>query len=425
VGGVPNRLPEQCDVAIVGAGAAGLATAIFARRGLSPPSVVLLDGARTPGAKILVSGGNRCNVTNAEVTERDFRGGPPWIVRRILRAFPASETVRFFESIGVRLHQEEGGKLFPTTNRSRDVLAALLGATRDAGATLLGASRVTAIEPAASRFRLETPNGRLVAGRVVLATGGLSLPKSGSDGAGLGFARRLGHTVVPATPALVPLELAGEPGALHAALSGVALPAELSLWVDGALANRLAGPLLWTHFGISGPVVLDMSRHLLRARLDGHTADLRASFCPGESFDALEARWRRLVSEQPTATVNTALSALVPASMATALLGRLDLDAATRLSHLSREARRRLVHALIDWPLRVTGSRGYDHAEATAGGVPLTEIDPSSMASRACEGLYLVGEMLDVDGRLGGFNFQWAWSSAFVAGRALAAHDGC
>ena len=405
---------------VVGAGAAGLATAIFACRATPAPSVTLLDGARSPGAKILVSGGGRCNVTNATVSERDFWGGPRPIIRHILRAFPAGKTVRFFEALGVRLHEEEDGKLFPDSRRSRDVLAALLTEVEARGGTLVPAARVTAIRRDGSRFLVATSCGEVAAGRVVLATGGLSLPETGSDGAGFDLARALGHTLVPTTPALVPLKLDDEADALHRELSGVALPAELAVWVDGAVAVRLAGPLLWTHFGISGPVALNVSRHLLRARLAGRAAELTANFCPGSSFDTVEARWKSLASAHPTTTLQTALSGLVPGSVAAALLARLSLDTGTTLSHLAREARRRLVHALVEWPLRDTGSRGYSHAEVTAGGIPLTEIEPATMASRACPGLYLVGEILDVDGRIGGFNFQWAWSSAFVAGRALA-----
>jgi len=412
-------LPGSYDLVVVGAGAAGLATAIFARRAAPALSVALLDSARSPGAKILVSGGGRCNVTNATVNDHDFCGGPRPIIRRILRAFPVAETVRFFEALGVRLHEEDGGKLFPDTHRSRDVLAALLCEATSRGVQLILGTRVTAIQRDGSRFLVATSRGPIAAARVVLATGGLSLPKTGSDGSGLALARALGHSVVPTTPALAPLKLDDEADSLHRELSGVAQPAELSVWVDGAVACRVTGPLLWTHFGISGPAPLDVSRHLLRARLDGRTADLAANFCPGDSFETLEVRWRSLAATQPTTRVLTALSGLVPASVAAALLARLSLDPSTTLAHLAREGRRRLTHALVAWPFRVTESRGYSYAEVTAGGVPLTEIEPASMGSRQCPGLFLVGEILDVDGRIGGFNFQWAWSSAWVAGQAL------
>jgi hypothetical protein len=413
--------PSSCDVAIVGAGAAGLATAIFTRRFNPTLSVVVLDGARSPGAKILVSGGSRCNVTNVSVSEHDFWGGPPAIVRRVLRAFSVADTIGFFREIGIALHEEAGGKLFPDTNRARDVLDALLREARRVGAIISPAARVLDVVARrdGDRFHLGTAAGDLRASHVVLATGGRALPKSGSDGAGYEFAQRAGHTIVAATPALVPLLLAPD-DRVHADVSGVAHDVELTIRVDGAVAIRLTGALLWTHFGISGPVVLNASRHWLRAQVEGRAAALTANVCAGRSFDAVDAEWQQLARSSPKSSVQTTLASIVPASVAAAFLRQLEIDGSVALAHLARDDRRRLVGALVEWPLPVTGSRGYTYAEATAGGVTLAEIDARTMASRVCPGLSLVGEILDVDGRIGGFNFQWAWSSGFVGGRALA-----
>ena len=407
------------DIVIVGAGAAGLATAIFTRRLNPSQSVLLLDGAARPGAKILVSGGSRCNVTNVAVSERDFAGGKPTIVRRILRAFSPADTVAWFASLGVRLHEEAHGKLFPDSNRSRDVLDALLREAEASGVVLRAGSRVTRVARDTGRFTLDTARGPLDAAVVVMATGGLSLPKTGSDGGGLEMAKRLGHAIVPTTPALVPLT-SGDDQQAHEALSGVAQDVEIALWIDGAIAERFRGALLWTHFGISGPVVLDVSRYWLCARLEQRDASITVSFVPGQSFESVDRTWTSLAEQRPRVSLHGALADMIPASVATAILQRLGLDAATTLTEFSRPSRRRLTHALVEWPVSVTGSRGYNYAEATAGGVALDEIDPATMASRRCQGLYLVGEMLDVDGRIGGFNFQWAWASARVAALALA-----
>jgi len=410
----------KCDIAIVGAGAAGLAAAIFLRRANPTRSVVLLDGARKPGAKILVSGGTRCNVTNRDVSERDFWGGRRPLIRRVLRAFTADDTVRFFDDLGVPLHEETGGKLFPDSHRSRDILSALVDGVDAAGAQLLADHRVLDVLAVDGGFCAVTAKAGIGCRRIVLATGGESLPKSGSDGAGFQFARRFGHTIVPTTPALVPLVLADAPGGgMHRTLSGVSHDVELSLWADGRITTRQRGSPLWTHFGIRGPVTLNVSRHWLRVEREGRRALLTASFCPGDSFERLDTRWMAAVSTRPKSSVLTALAAEVPESVASALLERLQVDCTRELAHLTRSERRRLVHALLEWPLPVSGCRGYNHAEATAGGVTLDEINPVTMESRICPGLYLIGEMVDVDGRIGGFNFQWAWSSAFVAGRAL------
>ena len=414
----------SADIAIIGAGAAGLATAIFAARAKPGGRILLLDGARKPGAKILVSGGARCNVTNSVVTEADFNGGKRSVVRRILRAFPVVETVRFFREIGVPLHEEPGGKLFPDSNRARDVLDALLGAVSECGVALLTEHRVLDIARRDEEFALFTSRGELRARLVVLATGGLSLPKTGSDGAGYHFARAFAHTIVPTTPALVPLVLAGDGASgLHRDLSGVSHDATLELWVNGSPDSAVTGSLLWTHFGISGPVVLDASRHWLRARLENQDARLVVRFSPGQSFADLDRFWTAAATARGRSSVQRTLASLVPAAVATALLVNLDIDGTTALADLPRAVRRTLVHALTAWSLSVTDSRGYNYAEVTAGGVTLAEIDPGSMESRVCPGLFLVGEILDVDGRIGGFNFQWAWSSARVAARALVRHD--
>jgi len=344
----------------------------------------------------------------------------------VLRAFPVDETIEFFREIGVRVHEEAGGKLFPDSNRARDVLDALLRETGRAGATLLSGQRVLDVAPAGDGFALTTSAGGIHARAVVLATGGQSLPKSGSDGTGFVIARRLGHTIVPPTPGLVPL-VVDEPGngtALHRALAGVSQDVELTIWIDGSAAVRLAGALLWTHVGVSGPVAMNASRHWLRAELEGRTISLTVNFFPGASFDDLDRRWTAFSAERPLTILQNALAAMVPASVAAALIAQLNLDGTRQLAHLGRDDRRRLVHALVAWPLAVAGTRGYNYAEVTAGGVALGEIDPSTMESRVCAGLYLVGEILDVDGRIGGFNFQWAWCTARVAGAALGKGSG-
>ena len=413
--------PEIADVVIVGAGAAGLATAIFARRASPSLSVVVLDGANKPGAKILVSGGSRCNVTNAVVTERDFWGGRSTIVRRVLRAFPIDQTIAFFRELGVALHEEADGKLFPDTNRARDVLDALLTETAATGARLMAGTRVLDVARDDRGFRIISSQGDIRTRAVVLATGGQSLPKSGSDGAGYRIAERLGHTIVRTTPALAPLVL--DPAdRFHHDLSGASQHVEIAVWIDGSIATRIDGSMLWTHFGVSGPAALNASRHWARARTDGRDVRVSVSFCPGRSFTDVEGDWHRQSNDHPKATVGTTLASLtpgMPASVTAAILARLQIDGGTPAAQFTRDDRRRLIHALTGWPLDVADTRGYNYAEATAGGVALDEIDPSTMESRVCPGLYLVGEILDVDGRIGGFNFQWAWSTGFVAAHGI------
>jgi predicted Rossmann fold flavoprotein len=203
-------------------------------------------------------------------------------------------------------------------------------------------------------------------------------------------------------------------------LAGVSHDVQIAVWADGRLSARIDGPMLWTHFGVSGPAALDASRHWTRGVADGRPVRLRLSCCPGEAFDAVDARLRDAIAGRPRAMLGTLLAAIVPASVADGLVSASGLEPAAAAGTLTREDRRRVAHLLSDWELPVTGTRGYNYAEVTAGGVALAEVDPRSMASRRCPGLHLVGEIVDVDGRLGGFNFQWAWASGFAAGRALA-----
>lgn len=414
-------MPPLSDVVIVGAGAAGLAAAIFMKRANASASVVMLDGAKKIGAKILVSGGGRCNVTNAHVTPDDFYGGNPHILRRVLSAFPESATRTFFEGIGVALHEEENGKLFPNTNSAKTVVGALHAESQRLGIELLAEHRVSEVVPKAGGFvvRGTQPEGPFerYARFVLLATGGLSLPKTGSDGFGFELAKRLGHSVVPVTPALDALVLYGN---FHQPLAGIAHDVELAIHVQGAKCRRIAGPMLWTHFGVSGPAPMNASRFWHRAKLEEREVRVGVNFTQKLDFDALDRHLLDIAGERAKSHVRNVLRTWLPIRVAEAFCTQEGVSPEQEMGRLARDVRRRLVRDLVDWPLPVRGTRGYNHAEATAGGVPLAEIESKSMASRVCEGLYLVGEMLDVDGRIGGFNFQWAWASAHAAGTAIA-----
>lgn len=428
---------DSFDVVIVGAGAAGLAAAIFAARRRPDLRIAAVDGAKKLGAKILVSGGGRCNVTNVRVAPDDFRGGSRNSIRNVFRAFDEKQTVNFFRELGVALHEEQWGKLFPDTNSAKTILNALIDEAGKLGIALLPGHRVITIRrdddphagapPPLTRgdqggFFIEARNpdsSDVIAYRcraVVLATGGLSLPKTGSDGGGYRLAGDLGHSIVPTTPALVPLVLDGD---IHAPLSGISHEVEVIVRVESDKPVRIRGPMLWTHFGVSGPAILDASRHWHRAKLDKRAVTVALNFFPGEDAAAVERRIIDLAAKQPNSLLRNALTFLLPARLAEGILTTLEFYNQLTIGRLTREDRRRLTSALLDFPLRVRDSRGYAVAEVTAGGVPLSEIDPATMASRLCPGLFLVGEILDVDGRIGGFNFQWAWSSGFVAAAGL------
>lgn len=451
-------------VVVIGAGAAGLTAAI--RAGEAGARVTLLNAHPRVGLKILMSGGTRCNVTHREVTERDYHGGSRHVIARILRAFTPEQTRAWFAAMGVELKLEETGKYFPVTDDAETVLSALLAECTRAGVTLragtqavrlersggahidVGGGRSTtersAVAPATgaggTRYRVglravsdsaafgegvrahggdswPLPDARvdewLDADAVVTATGGLSFPRTGSDGTGYALLRALGHTIVPPVPALTPL-IADDP--LCAGAQGVTMPAELNLWVHGKRVAHATGSLLFAHFGVTGPAALDLSRHWQRADSDSRRVTL--SFAPGLERADLEDDWQRYAAEYPRRGVRQWLGQALPERIADMLTAESGLGGAA-MSQIPKERRAELMRALLERDLRVTGTLGYEKAEVTAGGVPLTEVNPSTLESRLAPGLYLCGEVLDVEGRLGGFNFQWAWSSGCVAGRGV------
>ncbi len=431
----PDFPPAQ--VCVVGAGAAGLMAAIWARRTAPEQRVLLLDGARRLGAKILISGGGRCNVTHERAGEKDFAGSSPMAIRKVLRRFDVPATIAFFGEIGVELKREDTGKLFPTSDRARTVLDALLQEAKRCGVDIahpcrvetvvsLDGTRRDAVAPernpqvethrGADRelrpcFRVAGPWGSVDATRVVLATGGQSVPSTGSDGAGYGFVRALGHSVTQLLPALVPLTLPRDH--FLTALRGIAVPVELELRsTNGKRVRSVTGPLLCTHTGVSGPVVLDISRHYLEALRQDVGVSVHINWLPGRSREEIDNDLLGLEASTP----GVCLSRNLPERLARALCDAAGLPAGVRGSNLLREHRRTLLDSLVALRLPITGSRGFAVAEATAGGVPLAELRLETMASRLQRGLHICGEICDVDGRIGGFNFQWAWSSGYVAG---------
>jgi predicted Rossmann fold flavoprotein len=438
---VVQPVSETVDIGIVGGGAAGLMAAIAAGRGAPHARVVVLDGADRIGAKILIAGGGRCNVTHREVTALDFHGSSRNAIAKILRSLPIPETIAFFRDIGVELKEEDTGKLFPTTDRAKTVLDALLEACSDAGADVRTHARVIAVEPRGEGFVLGLGSGKEIAARrVVVATGGRSVPKTGSDGAGYELVRRFGHSIVPTFPALVPLMLPA--GHWLTELRGASCNAEVRVRSESGRAYAaVTGSILMTHFGLSGPAILDVSRHLAAAREHDASAGIEVSFFPappegatppessravarigGATFDQVLGWIRDQATENPHATIKNVFHGAVPEKVGEALIRYgAGLDPGEPFGRLRREAQRSLARTATGLAVPVIRDRGWDFAEVTAGGVPLSEIHVGTMESRLVPHLHLCGEICDVDGRIGGFNFQWAWASGKLAGEGAAA----
>lgn len=397
---------ENLPLVIVGAGAAGTMAAIFAAGSASGRRVVLLEKTRDGGRKILVSGGGRCNVLPSRLDPARFvTASSSNTLRKILLSWPLAEQRRFFEEeVGIPLALEaESGKLFPVSNRSRDVRDGLYRLAERRGVERRSEAAVADLVPPASPgspWEVRLADGEaLAAAAVILATGGLSLPGTGSDGAGLEIARRLGHTIHPLYPALTPLT--GRPD--HAALAGISR--EVTLRAGAASAR---GGFLFTHRGYSGPAVLDLSHLAVRDRLP-----LRVQWTP---LDA--GGWDRELRETKGAVLSL-LRRHLPERLAEQLCAEAGIDPAASLAQLRRDDRKRLVAHLADYPLPWTGDEGYPKAEVTGGGVDLAEVNPRTLESRLHPGLYLCGELLDAFGPIGGYNFAWAWATGRAAGLGI------
>ena len=411
-----SEAPQDWPVVVVGAGAAGLLAALFAAR--AGARVLLVETRPRPGAKIRVSGGGRCNVLPSAMSLDDYAtSGSRNTLRNILLSWPLADVRHFFESeLGIPMKTEVTGKVFPVSEQPLDVVDALLGACAHAGVTLAGAFRVTSIvrtnDVRGACFEIAAADGRRVrAQRLVLATGGLSLPKTGSDGAGLHFAQALGVATVPTYPALVPLLTRD---ARWTALSGVSVRAHLRAVREGRIVGESERELLFTHRGFSGPVVLDMSRHVTAPDAAGLRLLVRWGAVTHPYWeDALRASSKRLVS--------TVMSERLPERLSNALLAAADVPRERREHELQRAERQRLLAMLDAFVLPVDGNEGYAKAEVTAGGIALAEVHSRTLECRAAPGLFACGEILDVVGRIGGFNFLWAWTSGRRAGEGAAA----
>ena len=407
---------EAKRVLVIGAGAAGTMAAIFAAR--AGARVTLLESTKDGGRKILISGGGRCNVLPSRVDESRFvTTSSPNILRRIIRSWPLAQQIRFFEDdLGIPLEHEEASlKLFPASHKARDVRDGLLDCAAREGVRLEFETSVADVVPDAAEWIVTSDDGRRWdADAVIVATGGLSVPATGSDGRGLTVLRRMGHTIHPTYAALTPITV--EPNDFTA-LAGISLPVTVTARHGDERAHATGG-FLFTHRGYSGPAALNVSHVAVRSRASGTTrATLSVRWTPlGDD------EWAARLQPLGARTVSGAVRDEMPERLASVLIARAGVDPLRPLSELRREERVRLVETLVRGELPWAGDEGYKKAEVTGGGVSLADIDHRTMESRRQPGLFLCGEVLDAFGPIGGYNFLWAWTTGRAAGRGAAAN---
>jgi predicted Rossmann fold flavoprotein len=407
------------DVVVVGGGPAGLMAAIAAaERGRA---VTLLEKLPRTGAKLLSSGGGRCNVTNTlpadEFMARFGRQGR--FMQPALSALPSDGLRAFLESLGVPTQAPDGVLVFPVSDSAADVQRALLTRARELGVTVRTGADVTDlwIEHGALRG-VEVADGRIAAQAAVLATGGRGYPSLGGGTTGYDMARQAGHTVVEPVPAIVPLVVSEE---WPRGCPGVSLPL-VRIWIDLPRQSRegTSGSMIFTHTGISGPAVLDISGDVSALLLKHKEVPLRIDLAPGTTEAVWIERFDRWQVAAGTATIRILLGRHLPRALVAPLCLAAGVQPGIRPGQVTRMARKALAKLLTAVPLTVTSTEGWDHAMVTRGGVSLKEVDPGTLASRRLPGLYLAGEVLDLDGPCGGFNLQWAFSSGRLAGLSSA-----
>ncbi|MFC3568461.1 NAD(P)/FAD-dependent oxidoreductase [Paracoccus sp. TOH] len=401
---------EQADTVILGAGAAGLfcaGTILERLQGRGGQRIVVLDHARAPGEKIRISGGGRCNFTNLATAPDRFLSQNPRFAASALAGFAAADFVAMVDRAGIAWHEKTLGQLF-CDGSARQIIDLLLHRMR--GAELRLDSAVESVEPLAEGFRIATPRGPLQARRVVVATGGKSIPKMGATGIGYDIARRFGLDIVEPRAGLVPLTFAQQDLDLCRPLAGLSVTAEVGHGAGRTRALFRDG-LLFTHRGLSGPAILQISSFWR----PGET--IRVDLAPDAD---IAAGLRELRGQGGRVAVATALSRWLPARLAEAICAELEL-AGARLADQGNATLDSIANRVNRWHLRPVGSEGWRTAEVTVGGVDTRSLDSRSMQAKAVPGLYCIGEVVDVTGWLGGYNFQWAWASAHAAAQAIAA----
>lgn len=405
-------MERDFQIAVIGAGAAGLMAALWAARGGA--KVVLMEGSSQAGRKILISGGGRCNLLPSVSEDNDFfTSGSRNVLKRLFRTWRLQQMQDFFTwEMDLPMEEEEGtGKLFPVVQKAKVVRDKMLGAAEEAGVTFLCPFRVESITSKDGRFVVSSANdGDVQANRVILSTGGQSVPQTGSDGHGYLIAKSMGHRILPTYPALVPLT---SPDEDLTSLSGLSLMVRWRAVLNQKVVEERERELLFTHKGFSGPAILDASHHAVRDK-----AEILIAW---EGYTRED--WIPYIKSRARQSLMKAISAQLPKRLTQVLLDRCGLRSDMRCGNLDSNKTELLLTHLCDFPLPVKGNRGFQVAEVTGGGIPLDEVNPSTLESRKTPGLFLCGELLDVFGRIGGFNFQWAFTTGRLAGESASSFE--
>lgn len=398
-------------IIIVGGGAAGMMAAIVARRNGS--HVTLLERNDRVGKKLLATGNGRCNYTNRFLRLESYHGRDRNFAKSVLEDFTVDDTLDFFERLGITPSIEDDGKVFPLSYQSSSMLDVLRHEMDHLGVELINNAQVVEIRKK-DIFQVKLKdNSILKAQKVILATGGMAMPASGSDGIGHRLAKELGHKVTEVFPALVQLKLQGN---IFKQIKGVKVLGSVGIYKNDKLLREDKGDVLFTDYGISGPPILQISRKAIE--LDYKDVELRVSLIDGKSTEELRDYLIKRFSLMGHKKIGDSLIGFINKRLILPTLKEVNINKDMMVCHLSMDDIESLAKIFTDWRFQITGNNGWGQAQTTAGGILTSEIDESTMESKKVKGLYIVGELLDIDGDCGGFNLQWAWSTGYLAGKS-------
>lgn len=398
-------------IIVIGGGAAGMMAAIIAKRNGS--EVILLERNDRVGKKLLATGNGRCNYTNLNVSINNYHGLNFKFAVEALTRVDVNKTIEFFEDLGLTPADEDNGKVYPLSFQASSMLDVLRYELDYQGVELITEAFVCEIKKK-KKFLVRLKDGRnFESDKVILATGGMAMPVSGSDGSGYSLAKGFGHTVTDIFPGLVQLKLEGN---IFKQVNGVKFIGLAGIYHNNNLIIEDKGDILFTDYGISGPPILQISRKAIELMNEGKEIDLRISIIQIKTCEELCVYLKERFKRMPMKSIEEALIGLVNKKLILPIIKELSIDKSIKSNFLMANDIESIAKLLTSWSFRIIGNKGWGQAQVTAGGVNTKDINSSTMESKLVDGLYIVGELLDIDGDCGGFNLQWAWSSGYVAG---------
>lgn len=399
-------------IVIIGGGASGLIASISAKK--NGANVYLIERNLKLGKKILATGNGRCNFTNVDA--EDMHYNHPFFVKTVFEQMTPKKTLDFFSDLGIVPKIEDEGKTYPFSEQASSIVDVLIHEINRLEIPILLEKKVVKIQKNTSFVITFEDGQKMICDKVIIATGGMAMPKSGSDGIGYTLAQSLGHSITPIFPALVKLELSSP---YLKQLDGVKICSTVELIDNGVSVQVETGDILWTKYGISGPTILQLSRKANNLLMNNHHVDVKVILVNGIDQRDVAKRFNLLKDK----TIEMSLIGLINKRIISPLLKEVHINPSMLVKDIPKQSINDLIQKLFDWRFNVVGSKDFDDAQVTAGGISIKEVNPQSLESKIVKGLFFCGEVLDIDGLCGGYNLQWAWSSGFIAGRHASKRD--